>query len=200
MHFCRIASGSKFQRGPCSTEGGSDVSTHRKSACAKSSSSSRVRSNVFSQACIRWMFWSITQPPSLATSFVTFTANCSWPCPMEMFTNLPLASVKPNLRAKASTIGVGSVPGKSTKKRGVWAVDSSNVCWRSNGGLSMKPWPRLSTTNCVSAAPILSGLKTRSRNKRWKVCRSRTLRGKSALSARSSANQRFHPSVSCSMW
>jgi hypothetical protein len=44
---------------------------------------------------------------------------------MEMLMNLPFASVRPNFLPKVSTIGVGSTPGKSTKKNGVVAVDYS---------------------------------------------------------------------------
>mmetsp|Transcript_82590 Transcript_82590/g.234276 ORF Transcript_82590/g.234276 Transcript_82590/m.234276 type:complete len:282 (+) Transcript_82590:246-1091(+) len=197
MHLCRMASGTISQSGPCRALGGSEVRMQRKSGCAKSSTSSRDRSSVRSQACMRWMFWSMTQPPSLAASVRAPTAACSWPWPMEMSTRPP-PPAPARRRARASTAGVGSAPGRRTKKRGVRHVDSSKVRARSRGSCSTKSPPRLSTTNCVSAAPMRSGRRTRSRKSRWKAWRSRQARGRSAVSARSSANQRFQPSESCS--
>mmetsp|Transcript_114346 Transcript_114346/g.319531 ORF Transcript_114346/g.319531 Transcript_114346/m.319531 type:complete len:229 (+) Transcript_114346:54-740(+) len=144
------------------------------------------------------MFCSITQEPSRAALLSKLIATCSCPCPMEMLLKRPFASVMFNVFAKASTVGVGSVPGKSTKKMGVMCDDSSYVCAMSNGGCSMNSPPKLSVTNWVNAAPILSGRSTRSKKRRWNMEMSRQPRGKSATSARSSANQRFQPKESCS--
>mmetsp|Transcript_14969 Transcript_14969/g.31233 ORF Transcript_14969/g.31233 Transcript_14969/m.31233 type:complete len:228 (-) Transcript_14969:1988-2671(-) len=146
------------------------------------------------------MFCSMIHPPSLAILFRAFRAIFSCPCPMEMLSNCPFASVLPSLRPKASMVGVGSTPGKSTKKKGVMAVDSSKEASMSKGGCSTKSCPRLSMTNCDKAAPIRSCRMTRSRKRRWNWFRSRALRGRSAFSAFSSEYQRFQPRESCSMF
>mmetsp|Transcript_85644 Transcript_85644/g.242548 ORF Transcript_85644/g.242548 Transcript_85644/m.242548 type:complete len:230 (-) Transcript_85644:1679-2368(-) len=52
--------------------------------------------------------------------------------------------------------------------------------------------------NCFSASPILSWRSVRRRKSRWNGDRSRALLGRSAVSGRSSPNQRFQPKESCS--
>ena len=47
--------------------------------------------------------------------------------PIEMFMNIPFFAVHPCEAATASQMGVGSVPGNRTKKKGVMALDSSYV-------------------------------------------------------------------------
>mmetsp|Transcript_74281 Transcript_74281/g.227247 ORF Transcript_74281/g.227247 Transcript_74281/m.227247 type:complete len:355 (-) Transcript_74281:458-1522(-) len=199
MHRCRIGSGMRSQRRPCMRPGGSDVRKQRNSSWENSSTTSNARSNCFSHACIKWMFCNMTHPPSFADFVSALSATCSCPCPMEMLTKRPLASVMPNFRPKASMVGVGSTPGKRTKKNGVMHVDSWYDASMSNGGCSMYSGPKLSVMNWERAAPMRSGRSTRSKNMRWKGPRSRTLRGRSAISAFSSVNHRFQPSESCSM-
>mmetsp|Transcript_3727 Transcript_3727/g.11743 ORF Transcript_3727/g.11743 Transcript_3727/m.11743 type:complete len:355 (-) Transcript_3727:1276-2340(-) len=198
MHRCKIGSGIKSHNRPCMGPGGSDVRKQRNSSCENSSMTSNARSNCFSQACMRWMFCNMIHPPSLAALFRVLSANVSCPWPMEMLINRPFASVMPNFRPSASMVGVGSTPGKSTKKNGVVQVDSEYATSMSNGACSTYSGPKLSTINCVRAAPTRSWRRMRSRNRRWNGFRSRALRGKSATSAFSSLNHRFHPSESCS--
>mmetsp|Transcript_31444 Transcript_31444/g.81266 ORF Transcript_31444/g.81266 Transcript_31444/m.81266 type:complete len:256 (+) Transcript_31444:1616-2383(+) len=170
----------------------------RNSGVAYSSISSSARSKDFNQACIKWIFCNMTHPPSLAALFSALMATCSCPWPMEMLTNLPFDSVMPNLRPRASMVGVGSTPGKSTKKNGVKLEDSSWHLSMSKGSCSTYSAPKFAVINSVSAAPIRSGRMMRSKKRRWKGPRSRTLRGRSAVSAFSSVYQRFQPRPSCS--
>mmetsp|Transcript_146756 Transcript_146756/g.471053 ORF Transcript_146756/g.471053 Transcript_146756/m.471053 type:complete len:282 (-) Transcript_146756:10425-11270(-) len=198
MQRWRMGSGMRSQRRPCIAPGGSEVRKARKSSCANSSTISRPRSSSLSQSCIKWMFWSMIQPPPCADLLRASIATFSWPCPMEMFTSLPLDSRKPFWRPKASMVEVGSTPGKSTKKNGVKLEDSSWHLSMSKGSCSTYSAPKFAVINSVSAAPIRSGRMMRSKKRRWKGPRSRTLRGRSAVSAFSSVYQRFQPRPSCS--
>merc|ERR1719428_628323 len=205
MHRCRVASGMISMSitrsgGTPGADGGSDDKTDRKLSCENSSITSSARSSCGSQLCMRWMFCSMIQPPSSALLRSAEIAICSCPCPMEMLTNLPFASEQPSELAMPSTAGVGSVPGKSTKKNGDKLLDSLYATSMLNGSISINSLPRLSWTNCTNAAPIRSGRRTRRSMSRWKGEMSRNDRGKSALSAFSSWNHLFQPSESCSIF
>merc|ERR1719440_1097872 len=205
MHRCRVASGTTSMSitrstGTPGADGGSDDKTDRKLSCENSSITSSAGSSCGSQLCMRWMFRSMTQPPSSALFRNAEIAICSCPCPMEMLTNFPFASEQPSALAMPSTAGVGSVPGKSTKNIGDKQLDSLYATSMLKGSISTNSLPRLSWTNCTNAAPMRSGRSTRRSMSRWNGEMSRNDRGRSALSAFSSWNHRFQPNESCSIF
>ena len=86
-----------------------------------------------------------------------------------MLMNLLLLDVMSNWAAIFSTSGVGSTPGKSTKKMGTVLEVSANVSIMSNGGCSTNLSPIFSDTNMVNADGSLSGLMALRRSSFWNL-------------------------------
>lgn len=88
---------------------------------------------------------------------MAFLALSSCPCPIEMLINLPLVDEISYYLPTFSTSGVGSTPGKSTKKMGVCGEVSWKVSSMLKGGYSIYFSPMESEIKVVSAEVSLSG-------------------------------------------
>lgn len=179
MHDCMSDSGMFFQD---AKGGGSAEMKVRKSSCASSCTTSSRRSRLGTQLCMRWQFWSIAQPPSLAKRSTTASAGFSWPWPIEMLMNLPFSIVKPFVLPMASTHGVGSTPAKSTKKVGVCGSVSSYNPGMSSGGCCTYTCPISCAIHVVSKLEIRSGRSARSSRILWNIEMSLRSPGTLALS------------------
>lgn len=78
---------------------------------------------------------------------MAFLAPSSCPYPMEILMNLLLLMEMSYLAATFSTEGVGSTPGKSTKKMGTLLLVSANSSSMLKAGCSTYSSPIFSTTN-----------------------------------------------------
>jgi len=134
----------------------------------------------------------MSQFPFRAHSLRAFWAIISWPCPIEMLMNDLSIAVLPNFSPTRSTSGVGSTPGKRTKKAGVEEEVSLNIKSMSNEGYCIKSIPRDTVTYSVKAPWRRSGLRALRRRILWNRPMSLKDFGSSAISGFSSPYHFFH--------
>jgi len=113
--------------------------------------------------------------------------------------NLPFVDEISYLLPTFSTSGVGSTPGKSTKKIGVYGDVSKNVSYILNGGYSIYFSPMLSEMNELRADVNLSGRIALSSISLWNLDKSFIDLGRSESSAFSSEYHFLHYNASVSI-
>ena len=126
---CNIGSGIISMVGRA---GGSDEIKHLKPGWAVWDTLSRSFSNLLIHFDIRCKFCNMIHFPSLAHSSNILLARSSWPWPIGIFINVPLAIDLSIVAPNSSTSFVGSIPGNKTKNIGVKADVSLNVAAISN--------------------------------------------------------------------